>query len=126
MRLCVTGNFNSSEIKDLCDIAIEGSAKPGFTVGYADYPNVQITDLTEDDYTDQEGVMYASFLCDRLSPNASGSADEKMYEGDPVKDIALKVMCEFQKYDSLMFVNFINIGYEISRGHKQILEPINS
>jgi hypothetical protein len=126
MRICITGNLNPSALKELSGIAIEGNAIPDFTIGYADYPNVQVTDLAAENYTNQQGFMYADFKRDRLSPNVSGTADARMFEGDPITDIVLKVMCEFQQYTSLAYINFVDLSYEISRGNKQISNPINS
>lgn len=128
IRMCFTGNFNPSELKVLNNIAVEGNVIPDFTVAYADYPNIQITDLagSDDAWENQEGQMYAYFLKDRLSPNASGTADQKLFTGDDITDIAIKVMLEFQQYDSLVYINFVNLGYSASRGQKQIKNPINT
>lgn len=125
VRFCLTGNINPSALKVLNNITLESNSAPNFTVALSDYPNTQITDLTESDYTDQEGLFYADFFKDRLSPNASGTADERLYSGDDLTDIVIKVMCEFQIYDRLFYCNFVNIGYSYSRGQKQILNPIN-
>jgi len=127
VRICVTGNLNPSAIKDLFNIAVESNALPDFTVAMANYPNVQITDLasTDDQWENNEGVFDAAFLMDRLSPNVSGTADEKLRSGDVLKDKAIFVMLEFQQYDSLFYCNFINIGYDQSRGQQNITNVIN-
>jgi len=125
VRMCFLGNVNPSAIKQLNNISVESNAAPNFTVGYADYPNVQITDLTDDDYTDQEGIFYADFFMDRLDPNATGTADERLYTGSSITDKSVKIMLEFQQYSSLFYCNFVNLGYSISRGQKQILNPVN-
>ncbi len=91
-----------------------------------DYPNTQITDLTAGDYTDEEGLFYADFFKDRLSPNATGTPDERLYTGDDLTSIAIMIMLEFQQYENLFYCNFVDIGYSISRGQKQILNPINT
>jgi len=125
VRICCTANLNPSALKDLFNIAIESNAAPDFTVAYADYPNVQITDLTVDDYTDQQGQFYAEFFKDRLSPNVSGTPDEKLYIGDGITDIAIKIMLEFQQYSNLFYCNFVDIGYDISKGQQVIASPTN-
>jgi hypothetical protein len=86
-----------------------------------DYPDQQITDLTEDDFTDQEGEFYASFLRDRLSPNVSGSAVMKMNYGDQLKSEVILVMCEFRQYTALMYVNWVNVGVETAKGQNDII-----
>lgn len=127
MRICTTGNLNPSLLKDLFGISIEGSGVPGFTVAMANFPWEQITDLasTDEAWVNDEGVWYASFLGDRLDPNQSGTADQKLFTGSNLKDFAIYIMCEWQKYDGLMYVNFINLGYDQSKGQSNITNVIN-
>lgn len=126
VRLCATGNLNPSLVKDLFNIAIESNVAPEYSVAMATYPNEQITDLTASDYANQEGVFYAPFFRDRLSPNVTGTASRKMYYGDVLKDYVFYVMMEFPEYENLIYINFVNIGYDGSRGQKQIAKTINT
>ena len=128
LRLCFTGNLNPSLIKDLFNISIEGSGdKPNYTVALAAIPNQQITDLAYDDeaWVNNESVWEAAFLMDRLSPNASGTADQKLFTGDNLKDYVVFVMCEWQSYTGLIYINFINLGYSQSKGQKNLTDVIN-
>ena len=127
VRLCFPCNTDPSALKVLNNIALESNAIPDFTVALTEIPNIQITDLSIEDenWENQEGIMYADFFKDRISPNASGTADEKMRNGDDLTDIAIKIMCEWQAYESLFFINFVDIGFSVSRGQKQILNPVN-
>lgn len=120
-RICFTGNIEPNIPKDVYDIAIESNAAPSYTVLYADYPYEQITDLTEDDYTDKEGVFYSEFFRDRLSPNTTGTVIDKLLNGDIIKDVVPKIMVEFQEYVNPLEISFIDIGMELSRGHTNIL-----
>jgi hypothetical protein len=122
VRMCFVANANPSLLKVLNNIAIEGIATPNFAVAMADWPNVQITDLANTDtaWVNQEGNIYATWLKDRLSPNAAGTADQKLIFGDPVTDIAILVMVEFWPYTELFYVNFVDIGYSAARGQKKI------
>lgn len=125
-RLCFTGNMNASMIKDLANICVEGNRVPDFTVAYTDYPNIQITDLCGTDYDNLEGMQNATFFKDRLSPNATGSPEERMYSaaGDVLQDIVIKIMLEWKAYDSLLYVNAVDVGYNVSKGQKQILTVV--
>lgn len=127
VRICTTGNLNPSLLKDLFNIAVEGNTIPNYVVAMTNYPNVQITDLasTDESWVNEEGVFYATFLGDRLDPNASGTPDEKLFTGSNLKDFAIFVMAEWQVYDSLFFCNFLDIGYDQSRGQKNITNAIN-
>jgi hypothetical protein len=127
MRICGVANVNMSLLKDLANISIEGSVTPNYTVAMANYPNEQITDLssTDEAWEYQQGNLYAEFYRDRLSPNVSGTAIDKMYSGDQLTDIAIFWMIEIQAYTELVWIDAVNIGWEISRGQKAIAEPIN-
>lgn len=122
VRICLAANNGSSALKQLNNIAVEGNAEPEFTVGYADYPNVQVTDLAGENYSGKEGQLYATFFRDRLSPNVVGTVNDKLYKGDSITDIALKVMLEFPQYEDLIYINFVDIGFELSKGQKQIIQ----
>lgn len=126
VRICGVGNINPSLLKDLANVAVESNAAPDFSVAMANYPNVQITDLAAIDYVNQQGIFYAAWLRDRLSPNVSGTADQKLYTGDQLSDIALFWMLEFQRYSSLFYCNFVDISWAESRGQKGVANPVNT
>lgn len=127
LRVCFTANYNPSLLKTIANICVEGNTIPTFAVAYTDYPNIQITDLasTDDAWENQEGNLYATWLMDRLSPNASGTADQKLFTGDPITGIAMYIMLEFATYNSLVFINFVNISWLPSKGQQNIANPIN-
>jgi hypothetical protein len=121
LRFCFTPNQPFSGVKDVTGVTAEGNVIPDYSVLYSDYPNVQITDLTDENYRDVEGVMYGNWFRDRLSPNVSGTADEKMYKGDIVKSKTPQIMMEFQQYTDLMYLSCADVNFAISRGQTQIL-----
>lgn len=124
LRLCAVWNMQKepSAIKTVSEIALEASVQPDFSVLYSPSPNLQITDLSaDDDWENLEGVWYASWFCDRLSPNVSGTPDEKLYTGDEMISPTPMFMGEWQQNSELMFINFIQIGFQVSRGQKMIL-----
>lgn len=126
VRICCTGNLEPSLLKDLANVALESNAAPEFSVAMATYPNVQITDLVASDYDDQQGIFYASWFTDRLDPNSVGSfGDDKLYTGSQLTDFSLYFMFEFQQYTDLFFCNFVNVGYETSRGQLGVVNVIN-
>jgi len=122
-RVMFSVNDNPFDIKDLLTIAVEGKQTPSCAFIYTDYPNEQITDLINTDFTLKEGVWYASVLRDRLSPN-TGSSDPNvcLLQGDPIKSATPFVWVEFQVYDEELEVNFVDAGYAVSRGHNNILK----
>lgn len=128
-RICFVVNSNPSAIKDIRVVGIEGNTIPNFSVFYSEYPNIQISDLANTDtdiqgnllWQNKEGVQYASVLRDRLSPNVSGTADEKLRTGDLILSAYTFVMLEWREYSNKLIINFVNISYEVSRGHNLIL-----
>jgi hypothetical protein len=88
---------------------------------YTTLPNTQITDLTESEFVSQEGIFYGRFLRDRLSPNATGTPDQKMLNGDVILSQIPQIMAEWQSYDSIIYVNFVDVGFNLSRGQNFIL-----
>jgi hypothetical protein len=133
MRICLTGNLNSSMMKVLNNIALEGDGTiPNFVVALANVPNLQITDLADTDTKDgellwvvNEGVVEREFLMDRMSPNATGTAEQKLFTGDSLRDFAIFVMVEIHPYTGLTYINYINIGYDESKGMRNIVNVIN-
>jgi hypothetical protein len=124
VRLCSSWNIQKipSAIKDCYGIAIESNVIPDFSVLYASYPNIQITDLTDDDYTDTEGVMYAAWFRDRISPNTEGDVIDKLNFGDEIQSAYPFTMLEFQQYDKLMYINFLNFRFAVSKGQEQLIK----
>jgi hypothetical protein len=121
VRICWVLNKPLSGLKDMAEIVIEGSQAPNFTVIYTTLPNTQITDLASSDFTNQEGILYARILRDRLSPNTTGTADQKLNTGDVVLSQIPQIMTEFQSYESIIYVNFVDVGFNLSRGQNFIL-----
>lgn len=122
LRICFTLNVPASAIKDVFNIKIEGNKTPNFTVLMSTYPNTQLTDLSSDDYTNVEGEIDAMFYRDRLSPNTGSSdPDVNLYKGDYITGETCLIMLEYQEFTELLYINAINIGWQLSRGHNQIL-----
>jgi hypothetical protein len=121
VRVCWVLNQPLSGLKDMAEITLESIQAPNYTVVYTTLPNTQITDLTSSDYVNQEGIFYGKLFRDRLSPNATGTADEKMMNGDVVLSQIPQIMTEFQCYSSLFYINFVDVGFNLSRGQNFIL-----
>ena len=122
MRYCFTANPPISSVKDVTGLTVEGIDIPNYSVLYSDYPNIQITDMTASDYRNQEGIQYSNWYRDRLSPNVSGTAIQKMYYGDIVKSKTPLFMIEFQQYTRLSYFTMTDTNFAESRGQKQILK----
>lgn len=121
-RICIAANTNPSVIADLFNIALECNLIPNYSVAYTKLPDEQITDLVESDYVNKEGVQVAEWFRDRLSPNQTGTAEDKMYKGDVFKSNVPLIQLEFSIYDKQLILFSINLGFEVSIGNNQILQ----
>lgn len=100
-------------------LAIEGNQPPTFTHFRTENPRVQSSTVSTAKYVEREGVYYGAVLRDRLSPNATGTADQKMITGDPIRGVWIKFNLEFNYQTQLQF-RFVTVGYSSSMGHNNI------
>jgi len=109
-------NDEPNIVKQFLTLSVEGNIQPTFCIALVEYPNEQITDIT-DEWVTREGVFYAKLLRDKLSPNVSGTYDEKLYTGDRLRSNWMKVYVEFDTRE-LLQVRFFNAGAFPDAGHK--------
>jgi hypothetical protein len=102
-------------IKEFTNISIEASEAPEWLHIRSEYPFEQSSDLIDTDFADKEGIFYASFLRDRLSPAVTGTASHKQMVGDRVRTQALLVLLQFNNSSQIYF-RTATIGYNISTG----------
>lgn len=79
-------------------------------------PYTQSSDLISADFKNKEGVMYSSVLRDRLSPNTTGTAADRLYKGDLIRGEIAKFQVVFSQPSTEKNVNFVNIHYDKSIG----------
>lgn len=80
-------------------------------------PNVQSSDIRLADFRVKEGVNYSAIYRDRLSPNVTGTADEKVSKGDVIRGEVAKFMVVFFSPLTIIRQKFADIGFSLSRGH---------
>jgi hypothetical protein len=112
-------NEAPNNIKIFNALSVEGTLIPDETFIETTKPNNQITNLTDGDWNLREGIYYADLYRDRLSPNKSGSADEKMFKGDKMRGNNAFVTMRFSDPDPF-YIRFINIKIKDSIGHDLI------
>lgn len=109
-------NENPNIVKEFLTLSVEGNGvQPTWTHCRTELPNVQSSDLV-DEWVEREGVFYAATNRDRLSPNATGSYDEKLYKGDVLRGQWMKCYFEYDTQAQLQ-IRFHNCGYRVSDGH---------
>jgi hypothetical protein len=101
-------------VKEFITLAIEGNTQPTFVMLLTEFPNLQVSDISEDsdEWIVREGIIYAKrgIMRDRLSPNVSGTFDAKLYTGDKMRGNWLKVYVEYET-TQLLQIRYHNIEY---------------
>ena len=104
-----------NSIKVYRSLAVEGDT-PDRTHIRTEVPYVQSSDLVAGDYTVKEGVKYAAVLRDRLSPNETGTYDQKLFKGDIIRGDLGKLTILYSAPGSKKELKFINIDFDQSQG----------
>jgi hypothetical protein len=117
-RLMVVENGGpDSQMKVFKALYVEANQKPTYAHIRTEQPNVQSSDLVQE-WKTKAGIFYAPILKDRMSPNASGTPEERMHaqKGDPMKGQWAKIMLEWDAHSLLQF-RILDVHYIISAGH---------
>jgi hypothetical protein len=89
-------SVNPGAIHTFYSLGLESNKAPSWVHLRTEDPNVQSSDLINTDFVNKEGIIGASLLRDRLSPNASGDYNKKEVTGDRLIGKALLVMLEYE------------------------------
>lgn len=114
-------NEEPNIIKEYLTLSVEGNQTPNFVHFRTEMPNIQSSDVlfdTDVAWVNREGVRYPKngIMRDRLSPNTTGSFNEKLFKGDKMRGNWLKIWVEFNTA-GLLQIRFFNVGYIKSIGH---------
>ena len=116
-KIMIIANKLPQRPKVYNNISIESNMKPLFTYFYNDYPNLQTSDLEESDFRDLEGVFYATLYRNKIVPTNSGYTTDGLLTFEKLRNVAMKIMIEFNSTSVPLELKFVNIGYQVSRGH---------
>lgn len=113
--VAIAHSEDSNTIKSYRAVTVEGD-KPDRLHVRTEVPDVQSSDLIASDYSTKEGVHYSQLYRDRLSPNATGTYDQRLYTGDPIRGEIAKMMIVFREPSSKKEIKFFNIDFDNSLG----------
>jgi hypothetical protein len=118
-KIMVVSNQVPQRPKVYNNVSVESNMKPLFTYFYNNYPYLQTSDLENIDYKELEGVFYAALYRNKIIPslNPLGYTTNGLLTGENLRNVAMKIMLEFNPTTSPTELKFLNIGYDISRGH---------
>ena len=124
--LALVHNDAGNLVKAYESISVEGDT-PDIVHVRTEVPYVQSSDIRggvlnqqtkkAGEFRVNEGVNYAPILRDRLSPNATGSFDQKLYTGDVMRGEVGLFQGVFSSPSTAKLWKFVNIGFIPSRGH---------
>lgn len=117
--------FNHNEAgnvtKAYLSVSVEGS-KPDIVHTRTEVPNVQSSDIRLSEFDVKEGVNYSPIFRDRLSPNETGSFEQKLMKGDRMRGDIGKFQVNYSLPTTEKNLKLFNIGFTMSRGHNTIPE----
>lgn len=114
--LAFVHNEATNSTKAYTALSVEGDT-PELVHVRTEVPNVQSSDIRYDEFEVKEGVKYAPILRDRLSPNDTGTYDQKIQTGDRMRGEVGLFQGVFFTPSTKKLWNFVNIGFIPSRGH---------
>lgn len=109
-------NEEANIVKEFLTLSVEGNFQPTFLNCYTTLPNIQTSDIVAE-WKTRLGVFYVAIRRDRLSPNTTGTYDDKLNKGDKMQGQWLFVWAEFET-NHLLQVRYFNCVYSRSSGQK--------
>jgi hypothetical protein len=104
-------------VKRYQGVSLETDEAPDYVHIRTELPNIQSSDIIESEFSELEGVPYASFRKDGLSPNVSGTRFDKQAKGDDIVGRYAKILVEYAK-NTKFVTRMVNIISRQSHGHK--------
>lgn len=99
-------------------VKVEANILPSLTYFRSEVPYVQGSDLMDFDYTNLEGMYYATVYRNRIQPTASGYTTTDLLTGEKMRTYALRVLIEFEVNNNVpMQLRYLTMEYILSKGH---------
>jgi hypothetical protein len=98
-------------------LSLEANKTPDWTYMMCESPFDQITDILDYEWKDLEGIRYAALKRNKKQPTATGFSLTSLLTGDRMRSYAMKILFEFSVNNIPLNLRFININFDISKGH---------
>lgn len=96
----------------------ESNLVPKFVYFYNDYPYQQSSDLVDYDFSQVEGLWYASILRNKLMPTVTGFDTDRLLTGEVMRNVNMMFLAEYSPTTQPLQLRFIQLSFAISRGHQ--------
>lgn len=117
MFLCNQENNRPKVYNAISIESNDGTVIPTLTYFRSESPYVQASDLKDFDYKDKEGNLYATIYRNKLVPSATGMSLDGLLTAEKMRTNVLKTMLVFTVGSEPLELRFVNVYYDISRGH---------
>ena len=98
-------------------VKIEGNLVPSLVYFRSESPYIQASDLVDFDFTNYEGMLYATLYRNKLIPTAIGYDTDGLLTAEKVRTNALRVMFEFTLINEPLQLRYVTMEYILSKGH---------
>lgn len=98
-------------------VKIEGNLVPSLVYFRSESPYIQASDLVDFDFTNYEGMLYATLYRNKLIPTATGYDTDGLLTAEKVRTNALRVMFEFTLVNEPLQLRYVTMEYILSKGH---------
>jgi hypothetical protein len=116
-RIMFISNAVPQRPKSYNAISLEGNMLPSLTYFRSETPYEQASDLMDFDYRNMEGVLYATIYRNKITPTAEGFNTNGLLTGEKMRTDAMKCLLEFTVSTTPLELKFVNVIFDISRGH---------
>lgn len=116
-KVMVVFNQESNIPKSYNAVKIEANLIPFFTYFRSESPYIQASDLMDFDFTNYEGMYYATLYRNKLIPTAEGYVTTGLTTAEKIRTNALRVMFEFSITNTPLQLRFLTMNYILSKGH---------
>lgn len=98
-------------------VKVEANLIPSFVYFRSESPYIQASDLVDYDFTNYEGMYYATLYRNKLIPTATGYDTNGLVTAEKIRTNALRVLFEFAISGTPVQLRFVTMDYILSKGH---------
>lgn len=116
-RVMAIFNQDSNMPKSYNATKIESNLIPSLVYFRSESPYIQASDLLNFDFTNYEGMYYATLYRNKLIPTAEGYVTTGLTTAEKIRTYALRVLIEFSIINTPVQLRFVTMDYIMSKGH---------
>jgi hypothetical protein len=116
-KIMVLSNSEPDVPKSYNAMSIQANITPSLTYFRSEWPYTQASDLVDFNWTNLEGVLYATLYRNKLVPTAVGLNTDGLLTAEKMRTNVLRILIQFNITTTPLELRFLTFGYDISRGH---------